>query len=191
MAESTRNFTSKAGRMMRIPADDWRDISLLDNYVNVIGRHHGRRGPKEPIFLVVVPSAVLIKASLTYSELNITIPEDLLDIVARVPAENPIRAIERQSEGQEQPHGPLRKDVSVSKARASLFDVPIRHSPPWIRCARLLCMFLPYSVNSGYKVATPPAVIKVISAVALLQAMTLIGPITPAWVKETERCDSR
>jgi hypothetical protein len=34
-------------------------------------------------------------------------------------------------------------------------------------------------------------VVKVISAVASLQAMTLIGPITPAWVKETERCDFR
>ncbi|KAJ8584003.1 hypothetical protein M405DRAFT_827599, partial [Rhizopogon salebrosus TDB-379] len=69
------------------------DISLLDNYVNFISRHHGRRGPKEPIFRVVVPFAVLINASFTYSELNITIPEDSLDIVARAPAENPIRTI--------------------------------------------------------------------------------------------------
>ncbi|KAJ8593985.1 hypothetical protein M405DRAFT_548688 [Rhizopogon salebrosus TDB-379] len=69
------------------------DISLLDIYVNFIGRHHGRRGPKEPIFLVVVPFTVLINASFTYSELDITIPEDSLHNVARVPAENPIRAI--------------------------------------------------------------------------------------------------
>jgi hypothetical protein len=69
------------------------DISLLDNYVNFIGRHHGRRGLKEPIFRVVVPFAVLINASFAYSELNITIPEDSLDIVVRVPAENTIRAI--------------------------------------------------------------------------------------------------
>jgi hypothetical protein len=62
----------------------------MDNYVNFISRHHGRRGPKEPIFRVVVPFAVLINASFTYSELNITIPEDSLDIVARAPAENPI-----------------------------------------------------------------------------------------------------
>jgi hypothetical protein len=113
------------------------DISLLDSYVSFIGRHHGRRRPKEPIILVVVPFAVSINASFTYSELNITIPGDSLDIVARVPAENPIRAI------------------------------------------------------AGFKVAAPPAVIKVISAVALLQAMNLIGPVTPASVKETERCDFR
>jgi hypothetical protein len=68
------------------------DISLLDSYVNFIGRYHGRRGPKEPIFLVV-PFAMLINASFTYSELNITIPEDSLDIVTRVAAENPIKAI--------------------------------------------------------------------------------------------------
>ncbi|KAJ8594943.1 hypothetical protein M405DRAFT_808088, partial [Rhizopogon salebrosus TDB-379] len=60
-------------------------------------RHHGRRGPKEPIFLVVVPFAVLINASFTYSELNITIPEDSLDIVARAPAENPISTADRGS----------------------------------------------------------------------------------------------
>jgi hypothetical protein len=69
------------------------DISLLDHYVNFVGRHHGRRGPKEPLFLVVVPFAVMIDASFTYSELNITIPQDSFDIVAHVPAENPIRAI--------------------------------------------------------------------------------------------------
>ncbi|KAJ8583688.1 hypothetical protein M405DRAFT_828145, partial [Rhizopogon salebrosus TDB-379] len=61
------------------------DISLLDSYVNFIGRHRGRKGPKEPIFLVAVPFAVLINASFTYSELNITIR-----IVAHVPVENPI-----------------------------------------------------------------------------------------------------
>jgi hypothetical protein len=65
----------------------------LDNYVNFIGQHHGRRVPKEPIILVVVPFAVLINASFTYSELNITILEDSLHIVVRVPAENPIRPI--------------------------------------------------------------------------------------------------
>jgi hypothetical protein len=69
------------------------NISLLDNYVNFISRHHGRRGSKEPIFRVVVPLAVLNNASFIYPELNITIPEDSLDIVARAPAENPIRAI--------------------------------------------------------------------------------------------------
>jgi hypothetical protein len=74
------------------------DISLLDNYVNFISRHHGRRGPKEPIFRVVVPFAVLINASFTYSELNITIPEDSLDIVARAPAENPISSARLSSQ---------------------------------------------------------------------------------------------
>jgi hypothetical protein len=69
------------------------DICLLDNYVNFISRHHGRRGSKEPIFRVVVPFAVLNNASFIYPELNITIPEDSLDIVAHTPAENPIRAI--------------------------------------------------------------------------------------------------
>jgi hypothetical protein len=69
------------------------DISLLDHYANFIGQHHRRRGPKEPIFLVVVLFAVMIDASFTYSEINITIPEDSFDIVARVPPENPIRAI--------------------------------------------------------------------------------------------------
>jgi hypothetical protein len=69
------------------------DISLMDNCVDFISRHHGRRGPKEPIFRVVVPFAVLINASFTYSELNITIPEDSLDIVADAPAKNPIRTI--------------------------------------------------------------------------------------------------
>jgi len=69
------------------------DISLLDIYVNFIGRHHGRRGPKEPIFLVVVPFAVWINAFFTYSQLDIAIPEDSPHIVARVPAENPIRSI--------------------------------------------------------------------------------------------------
>jgi hypothetical protein len=69
------------------------DISLLDNYVNFISQHHGRRGSKEPIFRVVVPFTVLNNASFIYPELNITIPEDSLDIVAHAPAENPIRAI--------------------------------------------------------------------------------------------------
>jgi hypothetical protein len=74
------------------------DISLMDNYVNFISRHHGRRGPKEPIFRVVVPFAVLINASFTYSELNITIPEDSLDIVARALAENPISSARLSSQ---------------------------------------------------------------------------------------------
>jgi hypothetical protein len=69
------------------------NISLLDIYVNLIGRHHGRRGPKEPVFLVVVLFAVLINAYFAYSELDITIPEDSLHNVACFPAENPIRAI--------------------------------------------------------------------------------------------------
>jgi hypothetical protein len=74
------------------------DISLLDNYINFISRHHGRRGPKEPIFHAVVPFAVLINASFTYSELNITIPEDSLDIVADAPAENPINSARLSSQ---------------------------------------------------------------------------------------------
>jgi hypothetical protein len=74
------------------------DISLMDNYVNFISRHHGRRGPKEPIFRVVVPFAVLINASFTYSELNVTIPKDSLDIVARAPAENPISSARLSSQ---------------------------------------------------------------------------------------------
>jgi hypothetical protein len=74
------------------------NISLLGNYVNFISRHHGRRGPKEPIFRLVVPSAVLINASFTYSELNIIIPEDSLDIVADAPAENPIRSVRLSSQ---------------------------------------------------------------------------------------------
>jgi hypothetical protein len=69
------------------------DISLLHLYVNFIGRHHGRRGPKEPIFFVTVSFAVIIDASFTYSELNITFPEHSFDIIVCVPAENPIRAI--------------------------------------------------------------------------------------------------
>ncbi|KAJ8581979.1 hypothetical protein M405DRAFT_831409 [Rhizopogon salebrosus TDB-379] len=73
------------------------DISLLDNYVSFISRHHGRRGPKEPIFRAVVPFAVLINASFIYSELNITIPEDSLDVVARAPAENSISTADRGS----------------------------------------------------------------------------------------------
>jgi hypothetical protein len=72
-------------RVVYIPADDWRYFPP--------GQLHGRRGPKEPIILVVVPFAVLNNASFIYSELNITIPENSFDIVARVPAENPIRAI--------------------------------------------------------------------------------------------------
>jgi hypothetical protein len=50
-------------------------------------------GPKEPIFLVVVPFAVWINASFMYSPLDITIREDPLDIPACVPVENPIRVI--------------------------------------------------------------------------------------------------
>jgi hypothetical protein len=69
------------------------DISLLHLYVNFIGRHHGRRGPTEPTFFLSVSFVVIIDASFTYSELNITYPEHSFDIVACVPAENPIRAI--------------------------------------------------------------------------------------------------
>jgi hypothetical protein len=69
------------------------DIPLLYRYVNFIRRHHGRRGPKEPISLVAVPFAVSIYASFTYSELKFSILQDALDVVVRVPAENPIRAI--------------------------------------------------------------------------------------------------
>ncbi|KAJ8579253.1 hypothetical protein M405DRAFT_835973 [Rhizopogon salebrosus TDB-379] len=74
------------------------NISLMDNYVNFISRHHRRRGPKEPIFCVVVPFTVLINTSFTYSELNITIPEVSLDIVVHAPAENPISSVRLSSQ---------------------------------------------------------------------------------------------
>jgi hypothetical protein len=53
----------------------------------------GRWVPKEPLFLVVVPFALWIDASFTYSPLHITIRERSLDIVAPAPVENPIRPI--------------------------------------------------------------------------------------------------
>jgi hypothetical protein len=78
--------------MIHIPADDL--IYFPPGHLcQFIGRHHARRGPKEPIFFVVVPFAVWINASFMYSPLDITIHEDPLDIPARVPVENPIRAI--------------------------------------------------------------------------------------------------
>jgi hypothetical protein len=75
--------------MIHIPADD-----LIYFPPGHLCQFH-RQAPRTngPIVFVVVPFAVWINVSFMYFPLDITIREDPLDIPARVPVENLIRAI--------------------------------------------------------------------------------------------------
>jgi hypothetical protein len=77
-------------------------------------------------------------------------------------------------------HDRSRKDESLSNTRFSAFKEPIWLSSVHAFPAVSAQIFFPCKVKSGYNVARPPPVMKVMSAEVFPQTMVLKGPVTVA-----------